>query len=121
MSWPVAGTLMIEPTESENKAELDRFCDAMIAIRHEVAEIEKGLVDKDSNVIKHAPHTAAVLTQSKWDREYSREKAAYPAPWVQEAKFWPTTSRVDNVYGDRVLITKIQPEVEELDEYYSST
>ena len=79
------------------------------------------MVDKDMNVVKHAPHTAAVVMQSKWDREYSREKAAYPAPWVREAKFWPTTSRVDNVYGDRVLITKIQPEAEELDEYYSST
>lgn len=121
MSWPVAGTLMIEPTESENKAELDRFCDAMIAIRHEVAEIEKGLVDKENNVLKNAPHTAAVVMQSKWDHEYSREKAAFPAPWTREAKFWPTTSRVDNVYGDRVLITKIQPEIEELDEFYSST
>ena len=107
MSWPVAGTLMIEPTESESKAELDRFCDAMIAIRAEIADIEKGRADKRANLLKHAPHTADVVLASEWDRPYSREAAAFPAPWVAGAKFWPTTSRVDNVYGDRHLVTTL--------------
>ena len=101
MSWPVAGTLMIEPTESESKAELDRFCDAMISIREEIAEIEAGRAGKKDNVLKHAPHTADVVLASEWARPYTREAAAFPAPWVAGAKFWPTTSRVDNVWGDR--------------------
>jgi glycine dehydrogenase len=101
MSWPVAGTLMIEPTESESKAEMDRFCDALIGIREEVAEIEAGKADKSNNVLKHAPHTAAAVLSDEWNRPYSREKAAYPLPWLRDGKFWPSTSRVDNVYGDR--------------------
>ncbi|XP_071693810.1 glycine dehydrogenase (decarboxylating) A, mitochondrial-like [Rutidosis leptorrhynchoides] len=109
MSWPVPGTLMIEPTESESKAELDRFCDALISIREEIAEIEKGKVDINNNVIKGAPHPPHVLMADKWTKPYSREYAAYPAPWLRAAKFWPTTCRVDNVYGDRNLICTLQP------------
>eukprot|EP00798_Chlamydomonas_sp_ICE-L_P019990 gene19990-26705_t len=104
MSWPVAGTLMIEPTESESKDELDRFCDALISIRAEIAEIEAGKLDKDNNMLKHAPHTASVISSDKWERPYTRERGAFPAPWVKASKFWPTTSRVDNVYGDRNLV-----------------
>ncbi|CAI9274945.1 unnamed protein product [Lactuca saligna] len=109
MSWPVPGTLMIEPTESESKAELDRFCDALISIRQEIAEIEKGTVDINNNVIKGAPHPPQLLMADKWTKPYSREYAAYPAPWLRAAKFWPTTCRVDNVYGDRNLICTLQP------------
>ncbi|KAJ0737444.1 Glycine dehydrogenase (decarboxylating) B [Helianthus annuus] len=108
MSWPVPGTLMIEPTESESKAELDRFCDALISIRQEIAEIEKGTVDLNNNVIKGAPHPPQLLMADKWTKPYSREYAAYPAPWLRAAKFWPTTCRVDNVYGDRNLICTLQ-------------
>lgn len=104
MSWPVAGTLMIEPTESEDKAELDRFADALIAIRGEIDEVIAGNVDPANNVLKNAPHTAAVVTADKWDRPYSRERAAYPAPWSKDNKFWPSVGRVDNVHGDRNLV-----------------
>jgi len=107
MSWPVAGTLMIEPTESESKEELDRFCDAMIAIRGEIAAVETGKADPARNVLKHAPHPAEVVLADHWDRPYSREVAAFPAPWVKAAKFWPTTARVDNVYGDRHLVVRL--------------
>lgn len=110
MSWPVPGTLMIEPTESEPQAELDRFCDAMIAIRKEVADIEAGRIPRDNNPLVHAPHTADVVMAEKWERPYSREVAAFPAPWVKAAKFWPTTSRVDNVYGDRHLVLRLPNE-----------
>lgn len=109
MSWPVAGTLMIEPTESEPLAELDRFCEAMIAIREEIKEIETGRADTHNNVLKSAPHTAEVLTRDDWDRPYSRERAAFPLPWVREKKFWPSVSRVDNVFGDRNLICACPP------------
>eukprot|EP00882_Tetradesmus_deserticola_P010583 GHRQ01011179.1.p1 GENE.GHRQ01011179.1~~GHRQ01011179.1.p1 ORF type:complete len:247 (+),score=114.36 GHRQ01011179.1:103-741(+) len=108
MSWPVPGTLMIEPTESESKAELDRFCEAMISIRREIADIEAGKVPRDDNLLVNAPHAASVVLADTWSRPYSRETAAFPAAWVRQAKFWPTTSRVDNVYGDRHLITRIQ-------------
>lgn len=104
MSWPVAGTLMIEPTESESKAELDRFCNAMIAIREEIRDIENGAMPKDNNPLKHAPHPASVVLGDAWDRPYTREMAAFPAEWVRQSKFWPTTSRIDNVYGDRNLV-----------------
>ncbi|WIA42495.1 hypothetical protein OEZ86_008483 [Tetradesmus obliquus] len=110
MSWPVPGTLMIEPTESESKAELDRFCEAMIKIRQEVADIEAGRLPRDDNPLVNAPHPAGVVLADTWSRPYSREVAAFPAPWVKQAKFWPTTSRVDNVYGDRHLITRITDE-----------
>nr|XP_043627676.1 glycine dehydrogenase (decarboxylating) A, mitochondrial-like [Erigeron canadensis] len=113
MSWPVPGTLMIEPTESESKAELDRFCDALISIREEIAEIEKGKADIKNNVIKGAPHPLQVLMAEKWTKPYSREYAAFPASWLRSAKFWPTTGRVDNVYGDRNLICTLQSPHEE--------
>lgn len=104
MSWPVAGTLMIEPTESESKAELDRFCDAMISVRKEIAEIEAGTSDLDDNVLKNAPHTVYDTTADTWEHKYSREKAAFPLAWVRDRKFWPSVSRVDNAYGDRNLV-----------------
>jgi glycine dehydrogenase len=109
VSFPVAGTLMIEPTESETKEELDRFCDALIQIRSEIREVEKGMYPKENNVLKNAPHTAAVVTADAWDKPYSREKAAYPLEFVREAKFWPTVSRVDNAYGDRNLVCSCLP------------
>ena len=109
MSWPVAGTLMIEPTESESLAELDRFCDAMIAIRQEAEEIAQGVADKADNVLKHSPHTAAVVMSDDWNRPYSRQKAAFPAEWVHESKFWPAVGRVDNAYGDRNLVCSCEP------------
>ena len=109
MSWPVTGTLMIEPTESESKAELDRFCNAMIAIREEVRDIENGTIDKENNPLKRAPHPAQAVLSDAWDRPYSRETAAFPAEWVRQSKFWPTTARIDNVYGDRNLVTTHAP------------
>ena len=96
MSWPVAGTLMVEPTESESKAELDRFCDAMIAIREEIRAVEEGRVPAQDNPLQHAPHTARAVTAAEWDRPYTREQAAFPAPWVREDKFWPAVARIDN-------------------------
>ena len=113
MSWPVAGTLMIEPTESETKGELDRFCDAMISIRNEIRSIEDGQADLENNVLKRAPHTAAVVTSDSWDRPYSRAEAAYPAPGLRQFKFWPAVGRVDNAFGDRNLICTC-PSVEDL-------
>jgi glycine dehydrogenase len=101
MSWPVPGTLMIEPTESESKAELDRFCDAMIAIHGELCAIEAGTLDRADNPLKRAPHTAQQVTSDSWNRAYGREQAAYPAPWLREHKFWPAVARIDNVFGDR--------------------
>jgi glycine dehydrogenase len=104
LSFPVAGTLMIEPTESESKAELDRFCDAMIGIREEIRAIEEGNADKANNVLKHAPHTQAVVLTENWDRPYTREKAVFPLEYVKASKFWPTVSRIDSAYGDRNLV-----------------
>lgn len=104
LSFPVAGTIMIEPTESEPKAELDRFCDAMLAIREEIREIELGKADPLNNVLKNAPHTAEMLLSDHWDKPYSREKAAYPLPFVRERKIWPSTRRIDGAYGDRNLV-----------------
>jgi glycine dehydrogenase len=109
VSFPVAGTLMIEPTESEPKEELDRFCDTLIEIRKEIREIEEGKADKENNVLKHAPHTAAVVTADEWNRPYSRQKAAYPLPFVRENKFWPSVGRIDNAYGDRNLMCSCLP------------
>ncbi|MGA9012944.1 MAG: aminomethyl-transferring glycine dehydrogenase, partial [Acetobacteraceae bacterium] len=109
MSWPVAGTLMIEPTESESKVELDRFCEAMIAIRAEIAAIAAGRLDKADNPLKHAPHTARDVMAHVWTHGYSREQAAFPLPWVATAKYWPPVKRVDNVYGDRNLICTCAP------------
>jgi glycine dehydrogenase len=109
MSFPVAGTLMIEPTESEPLAELDRFCDAMIAIREEIRAVEEGRIDRQDNPLKRAPHTAAAVTATEWTRPYPREQAAYPAPWLREHKFWPAVARIDNVYGDRNLFCTCPP------------
>ena len=104
MSWPVAGTLMIEPTESESLKELDRFCEAMIKIREEIREIEEGKASKDDNLLKNAPHTAKTLITDSWTHEYNRSKAAYPVDNLYEDKYWPPVGRVDNVYGDRNLV-----------------
>ena len=109
VSFPVAGTLMIEPTESETKAELDKFCDAMLAIREEIREIEDGRADRVENVLKNAPHTATMVLTGTWDMPYSREKAVFPAPFVKENKFWPTVRRIDSAYGDRNLICSCIP------------
>ena len=109
VSWPVAGTMMIEPTESESKEELDRFCDAMISIHREIEAIVSGEADRQNNVLKNAPHTAQQVTADNWDRPYSREQAAYPAPWTREHKFWPAVARIDNVYGDRNLMCSCPP------------
>ncbi|MEY2637298.1 MAG: hypothetical protein RLZZ197_1775, partial [Bacteroidota bacterium] len=109
LSFPVAGTLMIEPTESENKDELDRFCDALLSIRAEIREIEEGKADKASNVLKHAPHTQSAVLLGDWDRPYSREKAVFPLAYVKANKFWPTVSRIDSAYGDRNLVCACEP------------
>ncbi len=109
VSFPVAGTVMIEPTESEPKSELDRFCDAMISIRNEIAEIENGNADKTDNVLKNAPHTAAVITANEWEHSYTRQKAAFPLTWVKNNKFWPSVARVNDTYGDRTLVCACPP------------
>lgn len=109
VSFPVAGTLMVEPTESESKNELDRFIEAMISIRNEVNEVLEGKADKDDNVLHNAPHTAKALISDSWNHKYSREKAAFPLYWVKDAKYWPTVARVDNAYGDRNLVCSCNP------------
>jgi glycine dehydrogenase len=109
VSFPVAGTMMIEPTESEPKAELDRFCDALIAIREEVRAIEMGTSDRDDNPLKHAPHTMRAVVSDSWTHKYSRELAAFPAPWTVERKFWPHVGRVESAYGDRHLVCSCLP------------
>jgi glycine dehydrogenase len=109
VAFPVVNTLMVEPTESESKAELDRFCQAMIAIRKEIKEIEEGTFDKSNNVIKNAPHTAKLVISDNWNKPYAREKAAYPLMWVRDNKFWPSVGRVDNAYGDRNLVCSCAP------------
>ncbi|HXH99936.1 MAG TPA: aminomethyl-transferring glycine dehydrogenase [Sphingobacteriaceae bacterium] len=109
VSFPVAGTVMVEPTESEPKHELDRFCDAMIAIRKEIEEIEQGISDKANNPLKNAPHTTAIVTSDEWNRPYSRQKAAFPLPYVKEHKFWPSVGRVNDTHGDRSLICSCPP------------
>jgi glycine dehydrogenase len=115
VSFPVAGTMMIEPTESEALPELDRFCEAMIAIREEIREIEIGVLDRADNPLKHAPHTMAVVTADEWTRGYGRQRAAFPAPWVRDRKFWPHVGRVNNAAGDRNLICSCIP----IEEYAS--
>lgn len=115
VSWPVPNSMMIEPTESESKEELDRFCDTMISIRKEVSQIESGQFDRMNNPLKHAPHTADLLCDSSWDRPYSRNEAAFPKTWIKENKFWPHVSRIDNVYGDRNVVCSCPP----LSEYMS--
>ncbi len=108
-SFPVAGTLMVEPTESESKAELDRYCDALIAIRQEIRAVEEGRADRHDNPLKGAPHTAAAVTSDGWSHAYSRQQAAFPAPWVSQHKFWPAVGRIDNVWGDRNLFCTCPP------------
>ncbi|MDJ1177623.1 aminomethyl-transferring glycine dehydrogenase [Roseofilum sp. BLCC_M91] len=109
MSWPVAGTIMVEPTESESKEELDRFCDAMIAIREEIAAIERGEMSAEDNLLKNAPHTAEMLLADEWTHPYSRQQAAYPAPWTREFKYWPPVGRIDNAFGDRNFVCSCAP------------
>ena len=100
---------MIEPTESESKSELDRYCDALISIREEIRDIEEGRGDRENNVLKNAPHTAQAVTADVWNRPYGREQAAFPAPWVREHKFWASVARIDNAYGDRHLMCSCPP------------
>lgn len=119
LSFPVAGTLMVEPTESESLAELDRFCEVMIAIRNEIREVENGQVDRADNVLKHAPHTATVALAESWTRPYSRQKAVYPLEYLKTNKFWPSVSRIDSAYGDRNLICTCLP-IEEYAEEVAS-
>jgi glycine dehydrogenase len=109
VSFPVAGTLMIEPTESETKAEIDRLCDALVRIRAEIQEIIDGRQPRTNNLLKNAPHTASVVTATEWNRPYSREQAAFPAPWIGSHKFWPSVSRIDEAYGDRHLVCSCPP------------
>jgi glycine dehydrogenase len=109
VSFPVAGTLMIEPTESESLAELDRFCEAMISIREEIREIEEGKADRKDNLLKNAPHTLASVTADAWSHSYNRERAAFPAPWSRDYKFWPAVGRVESAYGDRNLVCSCPP------------
>jgi glycine dehydrogenase len=109
VSFPVAGTVMVEPTESEPKHELDRFCDAMIAIRHEIADVASGILDKTDNPLKNAPHTVTVITGNEWEHPYTRQKAAFPLPYVAAFKFWPSVGRVNDTYGDRTLICSCPP------------
>ena len=116
VSFPVPGTLMIEPTESETKAELDRFCDALIRIRAEVQEVADGKADPVNNVLKNAPHTADVVMADNWEYPYSRQKAVYPLPFVKERKFWPAVSRIDSAYGDRNLVCSCLPVEEYVEE-----
>ena len=109
MSWPVPGTMMIEPTESESKDELDRFCEAMISIKKEISKVEKGVIDKNNNPLKNAPHTAEYSLSEKWDHPYSRRDACFPGSWQKEYKYWPSVGRIDNAYGDRNLICSCPP------------
>jgi glycine dehydrogenase len=109
MSFPVAGTMMVEPTESEAKDELDRFCDAMIAIRQEIQAVIDGKADPDDNVLKNAPHTASAIASTDWTHPYSREQAVFPLPFVRERKFWPSVGRIDNPFGDRNLFCTCPP------------
>jgi glycine dehydrogenase len=109
VSFPVAGTMMIEPTESESKDELDRFCDALVSIRREIQAVQDGQADARDNVLKNAPHTAEDVSADVWSHPYSREQAAYPLPFVRAHKFWPAVSRIDNPYGDRHLICACPP------------
>jgi len=109
MSWPVTNTLMIDPTESDSKAEMDRMCDAFLQIREEIRDIEEGRVAPDNNVLKNSPHTAEMVLANEWDKPYERETAAYPVDGLREKKFWPTVGRLDDVYGDRNVVCTCPP------------
>jgi len=118
MSWPVTGALMIEPTESEDKAELDRYCDALIQIRKEIQDIETGKIDRLNNPVKRSPHTLKQIFNSEWDRPYTREEAAFPAPFVRsDSKMWPSVGRIDDSYGDKNLVCTCPPMEEYLSPY----
>ena len=117
VSFPVAGTLMVEPTESESKEELDRFIDAMNSIREEIREIENGTADPEDNVLKNSPHIAKNVMSDEWNHKYSRKKAAFPLKWLENNKFWPAVKRVDNAYGDRNLVCACPP----IEEYETVT
>jgi glycine dehydrogenase len=119
VSFPVAGTLMIEPTESEPLEEIDRFCEAMISIRKEIESIEKGEASRDDNVLTNAPHTAIEIATDTWTHSYSRQQAVFPAPWIIENKFFPSVKRVDNAYGDRNLVCTCPPMENYLEEAMS--
>ena len=116
VSFPVPGTMMIEPTESEAKEELDRFCDALIAIRQEIQSVIEGSADASDNVLKNAPHTADAVASDVWGHPYSREQAAFPLPFVRANKIWPAVSRIDNPYGDRNLICACPPTEEYIEQ-----
>lgn len=109
MSWPVVGTLMVEPTESEPLNELDRMCDALLHIRKEIAQVESGVVAPEDSVLKGAPHTAEAVLSDSWNKKYSRETAAFPLPYLRKNKFWPTVGRIDNVFGDRNIVCSCPP------------
>jgi glycine dehydrogenase len=109
VSFPVAGTLMIEPTESESKAELDRFCNALIQIREEIREIEEGTLDRKDNPLHNAPHTQRGALSDDWSHPYSRERAVFPAPWTRDWKFWPSVARIESAFGDRNLVCACPP------------
>ena len=109
LSFPVHGTLMVEPTESESLQELDRFIDSMISIYNEIVEIKDGKADAENNVLRNAPHTQDVVVANEWNRTYDREKAAFPLDWIRENKFWPSVNRIDDGYGDRNLICSCSP------------
>jgi len=109
VSFPVPGTLMVEPTESESKAELDRYCDALLSIREEIRDIENGNQSSTDNVLKNAPHTLQSLLKDDWNHNYSKEKAAFPMPYTKDFKFWPSVGRVDSAYGDRNLVCSCIP------------
>jgi glycine dehydrogenase len=109
VSFPIANTMMIEPTESEPMAELDRFCDALIAIRQEIREIEEGKQPREDNLLTNAPHTAEAVTAESWNKPYSRDRAAFPLPWVRGHKFWPAVGRLNAVLGDRKLVCSCPP------------
>ena len=117
MSWPVSGTLMVEPTESESKEELDRFCDALLSIRKEIADIEEGRADKANNVLKNAPHSLEMVVGGEWSFPYTRAQAAYPVPSLRNRKFWPTVGRLNDVHGDRNFVCSCPP----LETYSSSS
>jgi len=116
VSFPVPGTLMVEPTESESKKELDRFCDALISIREEIKQIENGNADLKDNVLKNSPHTAQMVIADRWKHLYSREKAAYPVEWTRTNKFWPCSGRINNAYGDRNLVCSCNPITDYIEE-----
>tara|TARA_B100000902_G_scaffold85569_1_gene89837 strand:+ start:289 stop:663 length:375 start_codon:yes stop_codon:yes gene_type:complete len=115
MSWPVSGTMMIEPTESESKNELDRFCDALISIKSEILKVANGEYDQDNNPLKNSPHTAINIASDKWPHPYSRDEAAYPSHHLKDHKYWPPVGRIDNASGDRNLVCTC-PSIEEYKE-----